>query len=127
MYIEKLTNQDIKQIFFKLVSIAENGNLDTVKECNKTAKLQKNKDVFYIKFKSNGEEFYCCIKDYYASLTYGYVRDDKKVLTEYKRFMYKKFGDAYYNDLKDFHLHEIFKKCDKEMKLLSDDLKEVIK
>lgn len=41
--------------------------------------------------------------------------------------MYQKFGNEYYNNMRDYYKRIILSKCDKQLEELSNELKEMIK
>lgn len=127
MYIQQLTKNDIEQIFTKLLLIIERGDEDKVNSYFKNCKIKKSKDVINISFNTGYETHTCNIYDFNTIISYGSYMADKTVTVTYRKHMYEKFGNNYYNDMRDFYKKKIIKKYDKELKELSDELNEVIK
>lgn len=127
MYIEKLSDEEIKQLFKQLVSIVEKGNLDRVNSLLDNAKVRRGMGAVGIVFDTGYEMQHCTISDYNAFVSYGHVTDEDKIRVEYRKSMYKKFGNNYYNDMRDYYKSKIIKRYDKELEELSNELNEVIK
>ena len=127
MYIEKLTKKDIKEIVSKILLLLERNDDGRVDFYFDSLKIEKDKDVITVSFNTGYETHSCYIKDYSAGVTYGYYGDDKKVQLLYRKHMYEKFGNEYYNNMRDYYKRIILKKCDKQLEKLSNELNEMIK
>ena len=127
MYIEKLSDDEIRQIVKELVLVAENGNADRVESLLSGAKVRRGMGAVGIVFDTGYEMQHCTISDYNAFVSYGHVTDEDKIRVEYRKSMYKKFGNNYYNDMRDYYKSKIIKRYDKELEEFSNELNEVIK
>lgn len=127
MYIEKLTKKDIKEIATKLLLLLERGDTDKVKFYLDECKIEKDKDSINISFNTGYETHGCYIRDFSAGATYGYYGDDEKIKLAYRKHMYEKFGNEYYNNMRDYYKRGIAKKYDSELEKLSNELNEMIK
>ena len=127
MYIEKLSKKDLMEIFTKLLLIVENGNADQVRDYLEESQITRGADHIEISFNTGYEIHKCLITDYTASVSYGYYTHEDMVKVSYRKHMYQKFGNDYYEDMRDYYKRIIFSKCDKQLEELSNDLSEMIK
>jgi len=127
MYIEKLSKRELKQLFVGLGAIVENGNRNVLNHCWENCKIIKGSNFIKIIFIDWAVDHYCVFTDFDVTWSYGYLSELKKIKTNYRKFMYKKFGNEYYNNMRDFYKRELVAKYDKELEQLSNDLNEMIK
>lgn len=127
MYIEKLTKKDIKEITAKLLLLLERGDIDKVKFYLDDCKIEKGKPSIVVSFNTGYEIHSCYISDFSASVTYGYYGDDEKVKLAYRKHMYERFGNEYYNNMRDYYKKDIISRYDSELEKLSNELNEMIK
>ena len=131
MYIEKLTDKEIKEIFAKLLLIAEVGDTQKVMQHLKDCRIdRKEKNFINIFFSVNNENAICAFSDYSAYVFNpdpDYINEKEEIKNAYRKHMYKKFSDEYYENMRDHYKREIFAKCDKELAKLSNELNEMIK
>ena len=131
MYIENLTDKEIKEIFTKLLLIAEVGDTQKVMHYLEDCRIdRKEKNYINIFFKVNKEDSICAFSDY-SAYVYNpdpdYINEKKEIKNAYRKHMYKKFGNEYYEDMRDHYKRKILAKCDKELGKLSNELNEMIK
>ena len=125
MFIEKLANEDLEKIFYNLIKIIEKNEVK-IREYFKNSKIRMNENAIIIEFNTGTEWEYCYLKDFRASVSLNF-NYDKQITSIYRKFMYNKFGNNYYNQMRDFYKKDIVKKYDKELEKLSTELNEMIK
>ena len=127
MYIEKLTQEEIKDIFKQLVSILEDNNQNIIDQYLNDFKISNGIGVVPIFFNYEQDGHNLSLTDFNAYVSYGDVDVDKKITIAYRKYMYKKFGNEYYENMRDYYKRDIMKACDKRLEKLSQDLAEMIK
>lgn len=129
MYIEKLSKQEIEELFNKICYILTDGS-NIGLTCVKLGKITKENDCIKLTFnlKLSDLESWCAFSDFSVNSAILSTHEAQKQANLFlRKQMYKKFGDEYYNDIRDFYYSQIFKECDKKLEKLSSDLKEMIK
>lgn len=127
MYIEKFKKMEIKEIVSKILLLLERNDADRVDFYLDSLKIEKDKDMITASFNTGYETHCCYISDYSASVTYGYYGEDEKVKLLYRKYMYEKYGNDYYENMRDYYKKIIFSKCDKQLEELSNELDEMIR
>ena len=127
MYIEKLSEGEIKQIVKDLVLIAENGNIDRVESLLSGAKVRNGMGAVGVVFDTGYMMQHCTLSDYDAFVSYGHVKTEKEITVKFRKFMFNKFGEKYLKDMKQYYKKSIDDKYYKELKELYDELNEINK
>ena len=126
MYIEKLTDKDLKDIFTLLVGFVENRKDEQqIASYFSKAKIHKYDGGLAITFSTELDKNELIISDYHAFMNYGFASE--KIKVAYRKYMYNKFGNEYYNDMRDFYKLHIMRECDRKLENLARELNEVIK
>ena len=123
MYIEQLTDAEVKEIFKMIISTVDNEQ-EVAYRC-KWMKIERLKDRIRCDFPTEYEEHVCVLEDFDASLTYGAYDTPEKIRKLFRRYMYNKFGKNYLIRLEKHCRKPIEERYYKEMSEIDAQIEEV--
>ena len=124
MYIEKLTDKELKDIFKMILNIVDKDNADVYVNNHRMVRGYDGTWVNFV-FNTGYEEQMVCLTDYTASATYGYITTGEAVKVAYRRYMYEKFGKEYYECLRDTYKYKIESEREQKLSILSKELDDI--
>lgn len=123
MYIEQLTNIEIKNIFKMIISTVNNEQ--EVEFRLSHMKIEKWDNAIRCVFPTGYENHLCVLEDFDAFLSYGDYETPVKITKLYRRYMYQKFGEEYKTDLDKFYREPIVEKYMKEIARLDSEINDM--
>mgnify|MGYP003553431333 FL=1 len=127
MFIEKLTDEEVKKIAKILISIVEEDE-DKLKFKMDNLKIDREfyRDTIYCSFPTAYEWHGCFLSDFDASMTYGGYEAPAKIKKTYRKIMYKKFGVEYKQNFDSYYRSPIEQKYKKDLESLDNEINEMI-
>ena len=127
MFIEKLTDEEVKKIAKILISIVEEDE-DKLKFKMDNLKIDRAfyRDTIYCSFPTEYETHGCFLSDFDASISYGPYDAPAKITKTYRKIMFKKFGVEYKEEFDSFYRTPIETKYKKDLESLDNEIKEMI-
>jgi len=127
MYIEKLTDEQVKKIAKLLIGIVEEDEYKLkFKMDNLKIDREFYRDTIYCSFPTEYERHGCFLSDFDASMTYGGYEAPAKITKTYRKLMYQKFGVEYKQNLDSFYRTPIEEKYKKDLEKLDNEINEMI-
>ena len=124
MYIDHLTDKELETIFKDAMGCVEEDK-ETINEYYNNCRIVHGYDGTWINFvfkTKGGEEQMCQITDFELLMPHAGFIGQHDALKTYRRFMFGKFGQSYYNNMRDVYKYQIESKREQQLSLLAKDL-----
>ena len=125
MYIEQLSEDEIKHISKQLLLIVEHDDEAHVDNMILGTNFERDKygisGILPITTEAD-----ISLRDFYACISYGGYGSEEKINKKFRSFMYNKFGEQYLLDLKAFYKQPIEEKYQKALKELDDTINSIM-